>query len=121
MGAEELKKESLAEGVELQERDKREKIENPAGLLQDSLSGLDKFGGFQLLKGLIKGVDNMNPKRRAVKNIFLHACQVHGPEVGEDDIAVIALPFIVVMDVAGFLDVKILFKTIITVLKGSGR
>ena len=71
MGAEELKKESLAEGVELQERDKREKIENPAGLLQDSLSGLDKFGGFQLLKGLIKGVDNMNPKRRAVKNIFL--------------------------------------------------
>jgi len=48
-----------------------QKIENPAGLLQDSLKGLDKFGGFQLLKGLIKGVENMDPRRKAVKNIFL--------------------------------------------------
>ena len=68
MAAEELKKESLGEGLELKER---EKIENPAGLLQDSIGGLDKFGGFQLLKGLIKGVDNMDPRRKAVKNIFL--------------------------------------------------
>lgn len=68
MASEELKKETLGEGVELRER---EKIENPAGLLQDSLTGLDKFGGFQLLKGLIKGIDNMNPKKKAVKNIFL--------------------------------------------------
>ena len=49
----------------------REKIENPAGLLQDSLGGLDKYGGFQLIKGLIKGVENMDPRRKAVKNIFL--------------------------------------------------
>ena len=49
----------------------REKIENPAELLQSSISGLDKFGGFQLLKGLIKGVENMDPRRKAVKNIFL--------------------------------------------------
>lgn len=68
MAAEELKKEELAEGVQLKER---EKIENPAELLQNSLNGLEKFGGFQLLKGLIKGIDNMNPKRKAVKNIFL--------------------------------------------------
>lgn len=68
MAAEELKKEALSEGLELKER---EKIENPAGLLQDSLGGLDKFGGFQLLKGLIKGVENMDPRRKAVKNIFL--------------------------------------------------
>ena len=68
MASEELKKEAIAEGVELQER---EKIQNPAGLLQDSLVGLDKFGGFQLLKGLIKGVENMDPRRKAVKNIFL--------------------------------------------------
>lgn len=71
MAAEELKKEALAESPVLQERVKKEKIENPAGLLQESLTGLDKFGGFQLLKGLIKGIDNMNPKRKAVKNIFL--------------------------------------------------
>lgn len=68
MATEELKKETLNEGLELKER---EKIENPAGLLQDSLGGLDKFGGFQLLKGLIKGVENMDPRRKAVKNIFL--------------------------------------------------
>lgn len=66
MAAEELKKETLNEGLEF-----KEKIENPAGVLQDSLSGLDKFGGFQLLKGLIKGVENMDPRRKAVKNIFL--------------------------------------------------
>ena len=68
MASEELKKEAVSEGLELQER---EKIQNPAGLLQDSLGGLDKFGGFQLLKGLIKGVENMDPRRKAVKNIFL--------------------------------------------------
>lgn len=49
----------------------REKIENPAELLQNSIGGLDKFGGFQLLKGLIKGVENMDPRRKAIKNIFL--------------------------------------------------
>lgn len=68
MGSEELKKEVQGEGLNLKER---EKIENPAALLQESLGGLDKLGGFQLLKGLIKGVDNMDPRRKAVKNIFL--------------------------------------------------
>ncbi len=68
MAAEEMKKEALNEGMGLKER---EKIENPSGLLQDSLGGLDKFGGFQLLKGLIKGVENMDPRRKAIKNIFL--------------------------------------------------
>lgn len=68
MAAEELKKEEVAQTTPLRER---ERIENPAELLQSSLTGLDKFGGFQLLKGLIKGIDNMNPKRKAVKNIFL--------------------------------------------------
>ncbi len=65
---EESKKEELAEGLQLQER---QKIEDPAKLLQDSLGGLNKYGGFQLVKGLIKGVENMDPRRKAVKNIFL--------------------------------------------------
>ena len=69
MAAEELKKEEAAQATP--QLRQREKIDNPAELLQNSLSGLDKFGGFQLLKGLIKGIDNMNPKRKAVKNIFL--------------------------------------------------
>lgn len=67
MSAEEQKKVS-SESLGFKER---EKIENPAELLQSSISGLDKFGGFQLLKGLIKGVENMDPRRKAVKNIFL--------------------------------------------------
>ena len=67
MATEELKKAS-SESLGFKER---EKVENPAELLQNSISGLDKVGGFQLLKGLIKGVENMDPRRKAVKNIFL--------------------------------------------------
>ena len=43
MAAEELKQETQGEGVQLRER---EKIENPQGLLQENLDGLNKFGGF---------------------------------------------------------------------------
>lgn len=68
MATEEQKVATSAEGLELQER---AKVANPAELLQSSLGGLDKFGGFQLLKGLIKGVENMDPRRKAVKNVFL--------------------------------------------------
>lgn len=69
MATEEQKKEAQVEGPELQER---KKIENPGELLQKSLNeGLAKYGGFQLIKGLIKGVENMDPRRKAVKNIFL--------------------------------------------------
>ena len=68
MATEEQKEATSAEGLELQER---AKVANPAELLQSSLGGLDKFGGFQLLKGLIKGVENMDPRRKAVKNVFL--------------------------------------------------
>lgn len=69
MAIEEQKKEIQANRPELQER---RKIENPSEVLQKSLNeGLSKYGGFQLLKGLIKGVENMDPRRKAVKNIFL--------------------------------------------------
>jgi len=70
MAAEELKKAAEGQPVELKEK-QQEKIANPAELLQTSLDGLSKVGGFQLVKGLIKGVDNMDPRRKAVKNIFL--------------------------------------------------
>lgn len=69
MAIEEQKLASSSDGMELQER---QTVANPAELLQKSLSGLDKFGGFQLLKGLIKGVENMDPRRKAIKNVFLN-------------------------------------------------
>ena len=69
MAVEEQKFASSSDGMELQER---QTVTNPAELLQKSLSGLDKFGGFQLLKGLIKGVENMDPRRKAIKNVFLN-------------------------------------------------
>lgn len=69
MAVEEQKLASSSDGMELQER---QSVANPAELLQKSLSGLDKFGGFQLLKGLIKGVENMDPRRKAIKNVFLN-------------------------------------------------
>ena len=69
MAVEEQKLASSSDRMELQER---QTVANPAELLQKSLSGLDKFGGFQLLKGLIKGVENMDPRRKAIKNVFLN-------------------------------------------------
>ena len=69
MAAEEQKLASSSEELELQEK---QAAENPAELLQKSLSGLDKFGGFQLLKGFVKGVENLDPRRKAIKNVFLN-------------------------------------------------
>lgn len=69
MAAEKQNLASSGEGLELQDR---KTVVNSAELLQNSLSGLDKFGGFQLLKGLVKGVENMDPRRKAIKNVFLN-------------------------------------------------
>ncbi len=69
MTSEEQKTIELADALGLKQE--KQRIENPGELLQNSLTGLDKFGGFQLLKGLVKGVENMDPRRKAVKNIFL--------------------------------------------------
>ena len=69
MAAEEQKMLSPVAGQDLQER---QSATNPVELLQKSLSGLDKFGGFQLLKGLVRGVENMDPRRKAIKNVFLN-------------------------------------------------
>ncbi len=45
--------------------------ERPAELLEISLKGLDKFGGFELLEATIEGVQNVNPERKARKKIFM--------------------------------------------------
>lgn len=69
MATEEQKQENQTPRLELKER---QKVENPTELLQNSLGGgLMKLGGFQIIKDLIKEAENMDPKRKAVKNIFL--------------------------------------------------
>lgn len=69
MAAEEMQKQPQSEAMQLRER---ERIENPAGLLQDSLEELKKYGGFQIVKNLISGADKMDPRNKAKKNIFLN-------------------------------------------------
>ena len=46
-------------------------VENPAEFLRESSDKLMKFGGFDLLEACIEGVQNMNPERKARKQIFL--------------------------------------------------
>lgn len=47
------------------------KVENPAQHLRENSDKLAKYGGFDLLESCIEGVQNMNPDRKARKNIFL--------------------------------------------------
>jgi hypothetical protein len=44
--------------------------QQPASL-QENIDILAKFGGFDLLEGAIEGVQNLNPERKARRNIFL--------------------------------------------------
>jgi len=46
-------------------------ISNPAELLQESTDKLEKFGGFDLVENTIDGVQKLNPKKKATKQIFL--------------------------------------------------
>jgi Type VI secretion system, TssC, VipB len=67
----------MAEMQENQESQKqagykeREKVANPAELLQQSTTKLAKQGGFDLLEVSIEGVQNLNPEKKARKKIFL--------------------------------------------------
>jgi hypothetical protein len=54
-----------------QEARQREKIANPAEVLDKSCNALAKFGGFDMLEAVIDGVQNLNPERKARKKIFL--------------------------------------------------
>jgi len=48
-----------------------EKISDPAGMLEEGINNLKRFGGYDLLEGAVDGLENMNPQRRASKSIFL--------------------------------------------------
>ncbi len=48
-----------------------EQISDPKELLEVSLRKLEKHGGYDLLEGAVDGLENLNPEKRASRNIFL--------------------------------------------------
>jgi hypothetical protein len=56
----------------VQEKELQVKAGKPAEQLQHSLQQLEKFGAFDLLESAIDGIQNMNPERKARKDIFLN-------------------------------------------------
>jgi hypothetical protein len=53
-------------------------IEKPTELLKASSDKLAKFGGFDLIESSIEGTQNLNPERKARRNIFLTESQKKG-------------------------------------------
>ena len=50
-------------------------ITKPVEALEESVDKLEKFGGFDLLANTIDGLQRMNPKKKATKQIFLTELQ----------------------------------------------
>lgn len=53
----------------------RQEKTNPLELLRASSEQLAKFGGFDLIESVIEGAQNLNPERKARRNIFLSETQ----------------------------------------------
>ncbi len=51
--------------------DKQTQIKQAAEKLKESTNQLSKFGGFDLISTTLEGSQNMNPGKKALKNIFL--------------------------------------------------
>lgn len=56
----------------------RPAIKNPLEFLKTSSEKLAKFGGFDLIESTIEGTQNLNPDRKARRNIFLTEQQKKG-------------------------------------------
>lgn len=73
--SEELQQQSQAEAPQQKEA---VKIANPLEHLKSSSDKLAKFGGFDLIESSIDGAQNLNPERKARRNIFLSESQKKG-------------------------------------------
>lgn len=73
--SEELQQQAPGEPAPVQER---EVIKNPLELLKSGADKLAKFGGFDLIESSIDGAQNLNPDRKARRNIFLTESQKKG-------------------------------------------
>lgn len=70
--SEELQQQATGQPERVQERPK---IDNPLELLKKGSESLAKFGGFDLIESSIEGSANLNPERKARRNIFLTESQ----------------------------------------------
>lgn len=61
----------LQKQQEEQEQLQHAPAQQTAASLQENIDILAKYGGFDLLEGAIEGVQNLNPDRKARRNIFL--------------------------------------------------
>lgn len=73
--SEELQQQAQAEAPQQKEA---VKIANPLEHLKSSSDKLAKFGGFDLIESSIDGAQNLNPERKARRNIFLSEAQKKG-------------------------------------------
>ncbi len=48
-----------------------EQIKDPAAMLQENLAKLENYGAYDMLEGAVEGLENLNPEKRASRNIFL--------------------------------------------------
>jgi hypothetical protein len=58
--------------------EQRQEVKNPLEALKKSADNLAKFGGFDLIESTIEGTQNLNPERKARRNIFLTESQKKG-------------------------------------------
>lgn len=72
--SEQLEQSTNPQGQPQQEREAKE-IKNPLEHLKNSAEKLAKFGGFDLIESTIEGTQNLNPDRKARRNIFLTESQ----------------------------------------------
>jgi len=72
--SEQLEQSANPQGQPQQEREAKE-IKNPLEHLKNSAEKLAKFGGFDLIESTIEGTQNLNPDRKARRNIFLTESQ----------------------------------------------
>lgn len=49
-----------------------EKISDPSEMLEKCIINLKKYGGYDLLEGAVDLLENMNPRKRAAKKMFLN-------------------------------------------------
>lgn len=67
--------EELQKQTETPQMQESQKIANPLEQLKSSSDKLAKFGGFDLIESSIDGAQNLNPERKARRNIFLSESQ----------------------------------------------